>query len=57
MPVSAQRDEQGKARDIVAKKVGLKSGHEVDRAIKAVSVIDELEQKGVSIFVLISVLF
>lgn len=34
MPDSAQRNAQGKARDIVAKNVGLRSGHEVDRAIK-----------------------
>lgn len=34
--------EQGKTRDIVAKKVGLKSGREVERAIKAIDVIDEL---------------
>lgn len=38
--------EKGEARNIVAQKVGLKSGHEVDRAIRAVNVIDELTEKG-----------
>ena len=37
---------QGRSRDIVAKKVGLKSGHEVERAIRAVSAIDELTEQG-----------
>ena len=37
---------QGRSRDIVAKKVGLKSGHEVERAIRAVSTIDELTEQG-----------
>lgn len=47
---SALRDddilEQGKTRDIIAPKVGLKSGQEVDRAIKAVNKIDELKEEG-----------
>lgn len=38
--------DQGKARDIVAKKVGLKSGREVERAIKTVNIIDDLAEKG-----------
>lgn len=38
--------EQGRSRDIVAKKVGLKSGHEVDRAIRAVETIDKLKENG-----------
>jgi len=53
VPVSAPRDndntrkqEQGRSRDIVAKKVGLKSGREVERAIKTVSIIDELTEQG-----------
>jgi len=40
VPVSAHaqiKDDKGKARDMVAKKVGLKSGHEVDRSIKAIN--------------------
>lgn len=49
VPDSAQpikEDEKGKARDTVAKKVGLKSGHEVDRAIRTVNIIDDLSDKG-----------
>ena len=38
--------ETGKVRDIIAPKVGLKSGQEVDRAIKAIKKIDELVEKG-----------
>lgn len=38
--------DKGEARNIVAKKVGLKSGHEVDRAIKTVNIIDDLADKG-----------
>lgn len=41
-PHLIEQVEQGKSRDIVAKKVGLKSGREVERAIKAIDVIDEL---------------
>jgi len=36
----------GKARDIVAKNVGLRSGHEVDRAINAIKKIDMLKDEG-----------
>lgn len=46
VPDSAHRKEQGKARDIVAKNVGLRSGHEVDRAIKTIDKIDELKEEG-----------
>lgn len=49
MPVSAhaiEQIEQGKSRDITAKKVGLRSGHEVDRAIYTVKAIDKLENEG-----------
>lgn len=41
-----EKDNTGKARDIVAKNVGLRSGHEVDRAITAVNKIDELRKAG-----------
>ena len=50
VPKSAQREEEvfskGKTRDIVAPRVGFKSGQEVDRAIKAVEKIDELQKEG-----------
>lgn len=49
VPNSAQpiaKDDKGKSRDVVAKKVGFKSGHEVDRGIKAINKIDELTQQG-----------
>jgi len=46
VPNSAHPSEKGKARDFVAKKVGLRSGHEVDRAITAVNKIDELRKSG-----------
>lgn len=46
VPNSAHQDNQGKSRDIVAKNVGLRSGHEVDRAITAVNKIDELRKTG-----------
>lgn len=36
----------GKARDKVAKNVGLRSGHEVDRAITAINKIEELRKAG-----------
>lgn len=48
-PVSAEASNiqsKGESRNIVAKKVGLKSGHEVDRSIKAINTIDELTEKG-----------
>lgn len=38
--------EQGKSRDITAKKVGLRSGREADRAINTIKTIDELEKNG-----------
>lgn len=41
-----EKDNTGKARDIVAKNVGLRSGHEVDRAIMAVNKIEELRKAG-----------
>lgn len=46
VPNSAQVENQGRARDKVAKNVGLRSGHEVDRAITAVNKIDELRKTG-----------
>lgn len=49
VPVSApaiEQEEQGKSRNIVAKKVGLRSGHEVDRAITTIKIIDKLENEG-----------
>lgn len=36
----------GETREIIAKKVGLKSGHEVDRAIKTIETVDELKKEG-----------
>ena len=50
VPNSALREEsnleQGKTRDIIASKVGLKSGQEVDRATKTIKKIDELKEEG-----------
>lgn len=49
VPDSAQgfsEGTKGKARDIVAKNVGLRSGHEVDRAINAINKIDTLKDEG-----------
>ena len=50
MPKSAHQEadigERGKTRDHVAKKVGFKSGHDVDRAIKTINKIDELSERG-----------
>ena len=37
---------QGKARDIVAKKLKMKSGREVERAVKSVETIDKLTETG-----------
>lgn len=45
-PQAEKHIAQGKSRDIVAKKVGLKSGREVDRAIRAVETIDKLKENG-----------
>ena len=45
-PNLAERSKQGEARDIVAKNVGLRSGHEVDRAITAINKIEELKKAG-----------
>lgn len=49
-PILAERREDdsitGKTRNIVAQRVGLKSGQEVDRAIKTINKIDELREKG-----------
>lgn len=36
----------GETRDVVAKRVGLKSGHEADRAINTIKKVDELKEKG-----------
>ena len=38
--------DQGKSRDIVAKKVGLKSGREVERGIRTINTIDDLTENG-----------
>lgn len=50
VPILAQREEgdfvTGKTREAIAKKVGLKSGHEVDRAIKTIETVDELKKEG-----------
>ena len=50
VPNSALREEisfeQGKTRDIIAPKVGFRSGQEVDRAINTIKKIDELKEKG-----------
>lgn len=51
MPVSAHAHNselciQGTSRDAVSKKVGLRSGHEVDRAITTIKIIDKLENEG-----------
>lgn len=49
VPNSALREdglEQGKTRDIIAQKVGFKSGQDVDRAITTVNKIDELKEEG-----------
>ena len=45
VPETAQR-EKGKTRDIVAKKLKMKSGHEVERAVKSVETIDKLTETG-----------
>lgn len=36
----------GETREIIAKKVGLKSGHEADRAIKTIEKVEELKKEG-----------
>lgn len=38
--------DRGKSRDLTAQKVGLKSGREVERAIKTLEIIDELKESG-----------
>ena len=45
-PHGLQKNEKGKARDIVADKLKFKSGREVDRAITTVDIIDNLEDEG-----------
>lgn len=45
-PNSATAENQGRARDIVAKKVGFKSGQEAERAMRAVRKVDELKERG-----------
>lgn len=45
-PHAVEQVEQGKSRDITAKKVGLRSGREAERAIKTVEVIDKLKTEG-----------
>lgn len=41
-----ENEEQGKTRDILAEKVGFKSGQEVERAMKTVKTIDALNSEG-----------
>lgn len=45
VPETAQRG-KGKTRDIVAKKLKMKSGHEVERAVKSIETIDKLTETG-----------
>ncbi|RFZ78282.1 hypothetical protein DS742_14305 [Lacrimispora amygdalina] len=45
-PHAVEQIEQGKSRDITAKKIGLRSGREADRAINTIKVIDKLENEG-----------
>lgn len=49
-PNLAERGEDdfvtGETREVVAQKVGLKSGHEVDRAINTIKKVDELKKEG-----------
>lgn len=45
-PQGIEQLEQGKSRDITAKKIGLRSGREADRAINTIKVIDKLEDDG-----------
>lgn len=50
VPILAKWEEDnsvtGKTREIVAQKVGLKSGHEADRAIKTIEKVEELKKEG-----------
>lgn len=43
---SRTNDEIGRPRDIVAKKLHIKSGREVERAVKTIKVIDKLKSEG-----------
>lgn len=49
-PNLAERKEDnsvtGETREVIAKRVGLKSGHEADRAIKTIEKVDELKKEG-----------
>lgn len=49
-PILAEREEgdstTGETREHIAKKIGLKSGHEADRAIKTIETVDELKKEG-----------
>lgn len=45
-PNSATAENQGRTRDIVAKKVGFKSGQEAERAMRTVRKVDELRERG-----------
>lgn len=49
-PNLAERGEDdyviGETREVVAKRVGLKSGHEVDRAINTIKKVDEFKKEG-----------
>ena len=45
-PHVVEQIEQGRSRDITAKKIGLRSGREADRAINTIKVIDKLEDEG-----------
>lgn len=46
MAESPQREDVGTSRDIVAEKLQMKSGREVDRVVKSVKKIDELKMQG-----------
>lgn len=50
VPILAEWEEDnsvtGKTREIIAQKVGLKSGHEADRAIKTIEKVEELKKEG-----------
>ena len=45
-PTRIEDDSIGRPRDIVAKKLKMKSGHEVERAVKSVETIDKLTEIG-----------
>lgn len=46
VPPQGQEQTIGKSRDIVAKKLHMRSGREVERAVKTINKIDELQEQG-----------